>query len=79
MATLSLRISENAPGRFYVDSACTGCFLCWFLAPGLFKQVPETGHFCLRHQPETPEGVRLVLDAMKFCPTSSIGSDGDRV
>ena len=79
MATLSLRLPENAPGRFYVDSQCTGCYLCGFLAPGLFKQVPGTGHFCLRHQPVTPEGVRLVLEAMKYCPSSSIGRDGDLV
>ncbi len=79
MATLSLRIPENAPGRFYVDSNCSGCTLCGFLAPGLFKQVSGKGRFFLQVQPATPGGVRLVRDAMKYCPAGAIRDDGDSV
>lgn len=77
MAALSLRVPENARGRFYIDSTCSGCYLCSCLAPRLFTSIPHKGYFALQHQPVTLEGIRLVAAVMKLCPARAIGDDGE--
>ena len=76
MASLSDRLPENAPGRYYVDATCIDCDQCRSLAAQFFDRQPESGLSFVSRQPETPEEVALVEDILNTCATSSIGNDG---
>ena len=75
MATLSERLPQNVPGRFYVDSTCIDCDMCRTTAPEFFRRDDETGFSYVYRQPVTPEEVAQAEDA-RNCPTDSIGNDG---
>jgi glyoxylase-like metal-dependent hydrolase (beta-lactamase superfamily II)/ferredoxin len=71
MANLELRLPENVPGDFFVDSTCIDCDTCTQLASSIFR---DHGDQCSVHrQPQTPEEDRLALMALVSCPTGSIG------
>ncbi|MDR1366873.1 MAG: ferredoxin [Puniceicoccales bacterium] len=76
MASPEDRITENVPGKFYVDNQCIDCDMCRSLAPDLFGAVPEGGSF-VKKQPVTPEEIALCLEVMESCPTEAIGDDGE--
>ena len=78
MATVTARVPQNVPGRFYVDSSCIYCELCHHIAPTVFRECKEQGWAYVSKQPRTPEELRLCLDAVGGCPTRSIGTDGDK-
>jgi ferredoxin len=78
MAELIIRLSVNAPGKFYVDSSCIDCDLCRQRAPDTFARDDEIALSYAYRQPETPAELAAALVAAEDCPTSSIGSDGDR-
>ncbi len=72
MANLQLRLSENVPGDFFVDSTCIDCDTCTQLAPDIFR---DHGEQCSVHsQPATADQTRLALMALVACPTGSIGA-----
>ncbi len=72
MANPSLRLPDNLPGEFYVDSTCIDCDTCRQLAPEVFE---EQGEFSVVfHQPANPQQERAALQALLACPTSSIGT-----
>lgn len=82
MADKSLRLPENAPGRFYVDDTCTPCHTCMDAAG------PETSSPLLRYrddeskvyfarQPVTSAEAAAAEEALEICPTQAIGNDGD--
>jgi len=74
MAKLALRLPENVPGDFYVDSSCIDCDACRQIAPAVFRDHGEqTSVF---HQPETEDETRRALMALVACPTASIGTTG---
>lgn len=75
MATLSERLPQNAPGRFYVDSTCIDCDMCRTTAPEFFRRDDETGFSYVYRQPIAPDEVALAEEA-RICPTDSIGNDG---
>ena len=74
MATLSERLPQNAPGRFYVDSTCIDCDMCRTTAPQFFRRDDETGYSYVHLQPVTQEEIALAEEA-RSCPTDSIGND----
>ena len=76
MATLSERLPQNAPGRFYVDSSCIDCDMCRTTAPEFFRRDDETGYSYVFRQPETAEEVSHAHEALEGCPTESIGNGG---
>lgn len=76
MATFSERLSENAPGPFYVDATCIDCDQCRALAPQFFARNDENGSSFVTRQPETAEDIAAVREAMTSCATASIGDDG---
>jgi ferredoxin len=76
MALLLDRLALNAPGRFYVDSTCVDCDLCRSLAPATFRRDDATGYSFVHRQPVTPEETAAAEDAVRSCPTESIGDDG---
>ena len=76
MATLTERLPQNAPGRFYVDGSCIDCDQCRALAPEIFVRHEETGLSIVARQPASDAELALVEEASASCATSSIGNDG---
>lgn len=76
MATLSERLPQNVPGRFYVDSSCIDCDRCRDDAPDFFRRDAEVGMTVVIRQPETLEEIRQAQEALEGCPTESIGNVG---
>lgn len=77
MADRLWRVPQNVPGRFYVDETCIYCALCVEMVPAVFAPYDEEGWAYVYRQPELPDEVRLTMEALEYCPTNSIGSDGD--
>lgn len=76
VARAALRITENAPGDFFVDSTCIDCDACRQIAPAVFNDV---GHqSAVFHQPETDEELVAAQRALITCPTASIGDVAKR-
>lgn len=76
MASLSDRLPDNAPGRYYVDSSCVDCDQCRVIAPEFFSRNEETCMSFVSKQPVTAEDIARVDEAIGACATSSIGDDG---
>lgn len=72
MAQPALRLEENVPGDFYVDSTCIDCDACRVFAPAVFSDAGDQSF--VFHQPESAEEVLAAQKALISCPTSSIGS-----
>ncbi len=72
MANIALRLPENVPGDFFVDSTCIDCDACRQIAPGIFTDQGEAS--VVHHQPETDEETKRALMALVACPTGSIGT-----
>ena len=72
MADRKKRLSENAPGEFFVDSTCIDCDACRQIAPEVFA---DSGQFSfVQAQPQNESAVRNALRALLACPTGSIGT-----
>jgi glyoxylase-like metal-dependent hydrolase (beta-lactamase superfamily II)/ferredoxin len=69
-----LRLPENAPGDFYVDSTCIDCDTCRRMQPAVFMQ--GAGHSFVARQPAAPGEEARSLQALVACPTGSIGTQG---
>jgi len=76
MADPESRLSDNVPGKFYVDDQCIDCDACRETAPDFFTRNDDRGYSFVKRQPETPEAEDLCLEAMEGCPVEAIGSDG---
>ena len=76
MATLSERLPENIPGRYYVDASCIDCDQCRALAPQIFSRNDDKGLSFVTRQTTTAEEIAQVEDILSGCATSSIGNDG---
>lgn len=72
MAQLALRLDENVPGDFFVDSTCIDCDACRIFAPTVFSDTGDQSF--VFHQPETEEELLAAQKAQISCPTASIGS-----
>lgn len=75
MARASLRIVDNVPGDFFVDTSCIDCDLCRQLAPGVFGRAERLGQSFVQRQPADDEEQHRALMALVTCPTSSIGTE----
>jgi glyoxylase-like metal-dependent hydrolase (beta-lactamase superfamily II) len=64
------RHPTNAPGDWYVDTACIDCLASRTVAPGLI--VCRDGQSVFARQPESPEELRQAWRARLLCPTASI-------
>ncbi|WP_055490837.1 ferredoxin [Streptomyces sp. TP-A0356] len=73
MADPRLRLRDNAPGRFFVDSECTDCDTCRCLAPGLFARNDEAGYSYVVRQPVDDDEADELYEAMDRCPADAIG------
>jgi glyoxylase-like metal-dependent hydrolase (beta-lactamase superfamily II)/ferredoxin len=72
MANLSLRLPENVPGDFFVDSTCIDCDACRQIAPETFSDDGDAS--VVSHQPENEGETKRALMALVACPTASIGT-----
>ncbi len=72
MAKLALRLPENVPGDFFVDSTCIDCDACRQIAPETFQDQGDAS--IVYHQPETEDATKRALMALVTCPTASIGT-----
>jgi glyoxylase-like metal-dependent hydrolase (beta-lactamase superfamily II)/ferredoxin len=72
MANAALRLPENVPGDFFVDSTCIDCDACRQIAPEMFS---EDGDYSIVYrQPQSHEDEKRALMALVACPTASIGT-----
>jgi ferredoxin len=76
MADRNRRTPNSIPGRFYVDDTCVDCDICREVAPGTFRRDDAIGMSVAWSQPVTPEEITLAEEAVKSCPTDSVGNDG---
>ncbi len=77
MANPSDRLSENAEGKFYVDSQCIDCDVCRVTAPGNFRRDEEKGYSYVFRQPANAEERAQCEEAMDSCPVEAIGDNGE--
>lgn len=64
----------NAPGEWYIDTACIDCSAARTVAPGLI--VHAGGQCVFARQPETAEELMLAWRARLLCPTASVRTAG---
>jgi ferredoxin len=76
MAEVKDKLTENAPGRYYVDRQCIDCDVCRDTAPANFTRNDENGYSYVYKQPETSEELELCEEAFNACPVEAIGDDG---
>jgi ferredoxin len=76
MATLTDRLPQNVPGRFYVDASCIDCDQCRAIAPQFFARDENTGFSYVQQQPVTADEITEVEQIMVDCSVASIGNDG---
>jgi glyoxylase-like metal-dependent hydrolase (beta-lactamase superfamily II)/ferredoxin len=72
MANPALRLPENIPGDFFVDSTCIDCDACRQIAPETFSDSGDAS--IVYHQPTTKAETKRALMALVACPTASIGT-----
>lgn len=72
MADPALRLPENAPGDFFVDSTCIDCDACRIFAPEVFSDARDQSF--VSRQPGNDEELLAAQKALVSCPTASIGS-----
>jgi glyoxylase-like metal-dependent hydrolase (beta-lactamase superfamily II)/ferredoxin len=72
MANPALRLPENVPGDFFVDSTCIDCDACRQIAPETYSENRDAS--VVYHQPENETEIRRALMALVACPTASIGT-----
>jgi len=77
MANKGGKVSENAPGKFYVDDQCIACGVCEGSAPENFKMNDDGSHAFCYSQPADDAQKSNCVSALESCPTSSIGDDGE--
>jgi glyoxylase-like metal-dependent hydrolase (beta-lactamase superfamily II)/ferredoxin len=75
VARPSARLSQNAPGDFFVDDSCIDCETCRIVAPGTFTRSDRVGMSVVRRQPDSPAEALRAKMALVSCPTSSIGTE----
>jgi glyoxylase-like metal-dependent hydrolase (beta-lactamase superfamily II) len=72
MANAALRLAENAPGDFFVDSTCIDCDACRQIAPQTFAE--DGDYSIVQQQPHNEDELRRAMMALIACPTGSIGT-----
>lgn len=66
----------NAPGKYYNDLSCIDCDMCREIAPMIFVRDDEEGYSYALRQPASEREIALVEEAIRACPTETIGNDG---
>ena len=77
MADQDQKVTENVPGRFYVDATCIDCDLCREAAPGNFARQDEDGYSFVTRQPADEREEEACRAALEECPVEAIGDEAD--
>ena len=77
MANKKARLTQNVPGKFYVDDQCIACDACVVEAPSFFAMNDIQGHAYVKLQPTSKEDITQCMKALSICPVACIGDDGD--
>ena len=78
MADKENKLTENVPGRFYVDDQCIDCDACRETAPDFFRRNDDRGYSYVHNQPTDDESAELCREALEGCSVEAIGEDGDK-
>ena len=73
MANKNEKVEDIDPGAYYVDQTCVGHGVCTRIAPNNFD-MDDFGY--VMKQPETDKQKAACEEAIKSCPSQSIGNDG---
>ena len=65
-------LSQNVPGRYYIDSKCIHCLLCHTIEPDIFQADHHQGVDYVARQPENDMELALMAEAMGLCPSNAI-------
>lgn len=76
VARVALKLPDNVPGDFFVDSTCIDCDACRVIAPAVFRDAGDQS--AVEHQPDSPEELLAAQKALISCPTASIGDVAKR-
>lgn len=76
MADRNRKLPGNVPGAYYVDDSCIDCDLCRSTAPRFFSRDEDGGYTVVYRQPGTSEERAEAEEALRNCPTETIGNDG---
>jgi len=77
MADRNDKVSENVDGRYYVDSTCIDCGVCYDSAASNFSSSEQGGYAYVSKQPTDEEEEGRCREALEACPVSAIGDDGE--
>src|ERR1044072_351630 len=72
VAQAALKLPENVPGDFFVDSSCIDCDACRIFAPSVFSDAGDQS--AVYHQPSSDGELLATQRALISCPTASLGS-----
>jgi len=79
MADKNIKVPENVPGPWYVDTTCTPCRTCMEVGgvDALLKYNDDETYVYFYRQPETPEEVAIAEETEAVCPQAAIANDGE--
>ena len=77
MADSTQRVTQNAPGKWFVDVECIDCDLCRTTAPDNFRANEDDGYSYVYKQPTSKEQEEQCRQALEECPVEAIGDDGE--
>jgi ferredoxin len=77
MADRNDKVSENIEGRYYVDSSCIDCGVCYDAARENFSSSEQGGYAYVSKQPRNEEEEGRCREALESCPVGAIGDDGE--
>jgi len=72
VAQVALKLPDNVPGDFFVDSSCIDCDACRIFTPSVFSDAGDQS--AVYHQPASDAELLAAQRALISCPTASIGS-----
>ena len=73
------KLSENAPGKFYVMDSCDGCGICFSVALQNFMYNNDATYYYIYQQPVDEREESDIRQAMLVCPQDCIKDDGEPV
>ena len=77
MADQLQKTEKNVSGKYYVDSNCIGCGLCYHAVPVCFAKDEESGLAYVQKQPNDETEESKCRKALENCPVQAIGDDGE--
>ncbi len=77
MAELKKKVSENSPGKFFVDLSCINCGACRKFAHDIFDE--QAGHSFVRKQPSSESDNFKTMQTLVACPVNAIGATSKKI